>query len=77
MHSIVCGCTNVVSLNFLQLYDQVQSSEIVLYNTGKVGMEFCVMGATSSSNRDLAPGEVSVTPLMVSATAAVISEEIL
>ena len=65
----VCFCSVEVSVRFqcvissLQLYDHVQSTEIVLYNSGKVDMDFCVMGVTDT--KDLTPGQFSVTPLMV------------
>ena len=48
-----------------QLYDQVQSMEIVLYNSGKVDLEFCVMGVSNCDSKELAPGQISVSPLMV------------
>ncbi len=52
-------------LSVVQLYDQVQSAEIVLYNSGKVDMDFCVMGVSTSDIKDMTPGQISVTPLMV------------
>ena len=45
---------------FFQLYGQVLTTEIVLYNTGKVDMDFTALGVCRESQ--LAPGEVSVQP---------------
>ena len=47
----------------IQLYDQVQSTEIVLYNRGKVDLEFCAMGLRDTSSDRLTPGEITVVPL--------------
>jgi hydrocephalus-inducing protein len=47
----------------MQLYDQVQSTEIALYNRGKVELEFCAMGLRDTPSDKLGPGEISVIPL--------------
>lgn len=47
----------------IQLYDQVQSAEVVLYNRGKVELEFCAMGLRDTPPDKLSPGEISVIPL--------------
>lgn len=46
-----------------QLYDQVQTTEIVLYNGGKVDLDFCALGLMDTPPDKLSPGEVSVSPL--------------
>ena len=50
--------------HILQHYGQVQSSTVVLYNSGKVDLEFCAMGVVTDS-KQLAPGQVSISPAMV------------
>ena len=48
---------------FLQLYDQVQSVEVVLYNSGKVDLDFCALGV--SDYTQLTPGHPTISPTMV------------
>lgn len=45
---------------YFQLYSQVLTSELVLYNSGKVDMDFTTFGI--SNEVDLAPGGISVQP---------------
>ena len=47
----------------IQLYDQVQTTEITLYNGGKVDLDFCAMGVNDTPPDKLSPGEISVSPL--------------
>ena len=47
----------------LQLYDQVQTVEVVLYNRGKVDLDFCAMGLMDTPPDKLSLGEVTVSPL--------------
>ena len=47
-----------------QLYDQTYTTEVVLYNSGKVGLDYCTLGVDDSNPLDLKPGCVSVSPLM-------------
>ena len=59
-------CTNKDALHGLrhfQLYSQVVTSELVLYNTGKVDMDFTALGV--AKDNELRPGEISVQPAMV------------
>lgn len=52
-----------VYIKYFQLYSQVLTSEVVLYNSGKVDMDFATLGV--SDKLDLAPGEISVQPATV------------
>ena len=53
----------IICFPLTQLYDHVQSVEVVLYNTGKVGLDFCALGVTDS--QELAPGYPTISPTMV------------
>ena len=53
----------IICFPLTQLYDHVQSVEVVLYNTGKVGLDFCALGGTDS--QELAPGHPTISPTMV------------
>lgn len=48
-------------LLFCQLYDQAAVAEIVLHNTGKVGLNFVVLNVDSGSK--LIPGAPNVSPV--------------
>ena len=50
--------------HYPQIYNQVYTDEVTITNTGKVSLDFCAMGVTDAI--DLHPGQVSVTPTMVS-----------
>ena len=53
-------------MHHFQLYSQVLTSELVLYNSGKVDMDFTTFGI--SNKVDLAPGGISVQPPTVCQT---------
>lgn len=46
---------------FLKLFDQAAVAEIVLHNTGKVGLDFVVLNVDSGNK--LLPGAPNVSPI--------------
>ena len=50
-----------ISLLSFQLFDQVAVAEIVLHNTGKVGLDFVVLNV--DSGRRPLPGTPNVSPM--------------
>lgn len=46
------------------MYDHVHTSQILLYNSGKVDLDYCVLGAIDSTLHAPTPGSLSVHPPM-------------
>ena len=58
---ILCQCHILLLLFSFQLFDQAAVAEIVLHNTGKVGLNFLVLNV-DSGNKPL-PGAPNVFPI--------------
>ena len=44
------------------MYDQALTSQVVLYNSGKVGFDYCALDIDDSSLHELTPGSLSIHP---------------
>ena len=45
------------------MYDQALTSQVILYNRGKVGFDYCALGIDASNLQDPTPGSLSIHPL--------------